>query len=117
MEGFRSVAGCPKEITFTHVSKREKVFPEKCSIKSVSGNLIYVRSITIELLLEPVSRTTTPANATEHLKVLFVRGNEVLKDDSVEIGGSRVYGGAILSRNAKNNDKWLKVRCCGSARK
>lgn len=43
------------------------------------------------------------------MKVLFVRGNERLLDDNEEVGGRRVYGGAILSKNPKNNDKWMKV--------
>lgn len=49
-------------------------------------------------------------NSSEHMKVLFVRGNEKLLDGLEEVGGQRVYGGAILSRNPKNNDKWLKVK-------
>jgi hypothetical protein len=39
-----------------------------------------------------------------------VRGNEKLLEGNEEIGGSRVYGGAILSRNPKNVRKWLKVK-------
>jgi hypothetical protein len=44
------------------------------------------------------------------MKVMFMRGNELLSDGGIEVGGSRVYGGAILSKNPKNNLKWLKVR-------
>jgi hypothetical protein len=44
------------------------------------------------------------------MKVAFVRGNENIKDGIEEVGGSRVYGGAILSRRSKNIYKWLKVR-------
>lgn len=58
-----------------------------------------------EATLQPVSRT----NTSEHLKVFFVRGNEVLVDGMEDVGGSRVYGGAILSRNPKNVQRWLKV--------
>lgn len=58
-----------------------------------------------EIILQPVTRT----NSSKHLKVMFVRGNEKLVDGQDEVGGSRVYGGAILSSNVKNNDKWLKV--------
>lgn len=56
--------------------------------------------------MQPVART----NSSEHLKVLFARGNAKLVDGTDEVGGRRVYGGAILSKNAKNNDKWLKVK-------
>lgn len=49
-------------------------------------------------------------NTSEHLKVFFVRGNEKLFEGNEEIGGTRVYGGAILSRNPKNVQKWLKVK-------
>jgi hypothetical protein len=44
------------------------------------------------------------------LKVFFVRGNEKLMEGQEDVGGSRVYGGAVLSRNVKNYNKWLKVR-------
>lgn len=63
-----------------------------------------------EITLQPVSGT----NSSEHLKILFVRGNEKLFDGADDVGGNRVYGGAILSRNAKNNDKWMKVCSCRS---
>lgn len=43
------------------------------------------------------------------MKLFFIRGNEILKDGNEEVGGSRAYGGAILSKNPKNNLKWLKV--------
>lgn len=59
------------------------------------------------MILQPVQRT----NGSEHLKVVLVRGNEKLVDGQEEVGGSRVYGGAILSKNVLNNDKWLKVKC------
>lgn len=67
----------------------------------------------LETILEPVSRT----NSSEHLKVLFVRGNEKLVDGEEEIGGTRVYGGAILSRNPKNIQKWLKVETAAKTKK
>ena len=40
---------------------------------------------------------------------MFLRGNEMLRDSEEEVGGNRAYGGAILSRNARNFNKWLKV--------
>lgn len=40
---------------------------------------------------------------------MFMRGNELLRDGTTEVGGNRVYGGVILSKNPKNNLKWLKV--------
>lgn len=43
------------------------------------------------------------------MKVMFMRGNELLRDGETEVGGNRVYGGVILSKNPKNNLKWLKV--------
>lgn len=43
------------------------------------------------------------------MKVMFMRGNELLRDRDEDVGGKRVYGGAILSKNPKNNLKWLKV--------
>lgn len=49
--------------------------------------------------------------------MLFVRGNEKLADSGEEVGGSRVYGGAILSRNPKNVHKWLKVKMAKITRK
>jgi hypothetical protein len=60
-----------------------------------------------ETILQPVSRTHS--NSSEHLKVLFVRGNEKLVDGVQDVGGQRVYGGAVLSKNVKNRDLWLKV--------
>jgi hypothetical protein len=48
-------------------------------------------------------------SSSQHLKVFFARGNEHLTDAGEEVGGARVYGGAILSKNPKNNVKWLKV--------
>ena len=33
----------------------------------------------------------------------------MLVDGMEDVGGSRVYGGAILSRNPKNVQRWLKV--------
>jgi hypothetical protein len=59
-----------------------------------------------EISLHPIS---TAENSSQHLKVFFTRGNQLLKDGSEEVGGSRVYGGAVLSKNAKNFGKWLKV--------
>lgn len=67
----------------------------------------------LETILQPVSRT----NSSEHLKVLFVRGNEKLVDGEEEVGGTRVYGGAILSRNPKNIQKWLKVEIAEKTKK
>lgn len=43
------------------------------------------------------------------MKVMFMRGNEHLRDGIEDVGGNRVYGGVILSKNPKNNLKWLKV--------
>lgn len=43
------------------------------------------------------------------MKIMFMRGNELLRDGIEDVGGNRVYGGAILSKNPKNNLKWLKV--------
>lgn len=64
------------------------------------GDFIYAQTI-----LQPVLRT----NSSEHLKVFFVRGNEKLVDNKMgEIGGSRVFGGAIMSRKAMNIGNWLK---------
>lgn len=40
---------------------------------------------------------------------MFMRGNELLRDGADEVGGIRVYAGVILSKNPKNNLKWLKV--------
>lgn len=34
----------------------------------------------------------------------------MLVDGADEVGGSRVYGGAILSKSSRSNDKWLKVK-------
>jgi hypothetical protein len=59
------------------------------------------------MILQPAART----NSSEHLKILFVRGNEKLTEEQRDVGGSRVFGGAVLSKNPKNNEKWLKVRC------
>lgn len=66
-----------------------------------------------ETILQPVSTT----NSSEHMKVFFVRGNEKLVDGDDEVGGSRLYGGAILSRNPKNVGKWLKVKMAKIGRK
>lgn len=71
-------------------------------------NLISLMFLYQEITLKPVSGT----NSSEHLKILFVRGNEKLFDGADDVGGNRVYGGAILSKNAKNNDKWMKVSSC-----
>jgi hypothetical protein len=64
-----------------------------------------------EITLQPQLRAEEMSNgsSSQHLKVFFVRGNEQLKDGEEDVGGGRVYGGAILSKNPKNNLKWLKV--------
>lgn len=61
-----------------------------------------------EILLQPA--VSTNINTTEHLKIAFIRANEELLFDGEDVGGKRLYGGAILSKNAKNNDKWMKVK-------
>lgn len=61
-----------------------------------------------ELLLQPA--ISTNINTTEHLKIAFIRANEELLFDGEDVGGRRLYGGAILSKNANNNNKWMKVK-------
>ncbi|CRK97738.1 CLUMA_CG011118, isoform A [Clunio marinus] len=63
-----------------------------------------------QILLQPIVSETTSLNSSRHLKILFVRGNENLVDGQDNVGGSRVYGGAVLSKNVKNNEKWLKSK-------
>lgn len=60
------------------------------------------------MLLQPA--VSTNINTSEHLKIAFIRANEELLFDGEDVGGRRLYGGAILSKNAKNNDKWMKVK-------
>ncbi|CAO1390700.1 unnamed protein product [Diamesa hyperborea] len=59
-----------------------------------------------QLLLQPA--ISTNINTTEHLKIAFIRANEELLFDGEDVGGRRLYGGAILSKNANNNNKWMK---------
>ncbi|XP_070491505.1 beta-1,3-glucan-binding protein-like isoform X2 [Chironomus tepperi] len=64
-----------------------------------------------QITLQPQQKQDEASNiTTQHLKVFFSRGNENLIDDTDEIGGRTVYGGAILSKNPKNNLKWLKKK-------
>ena len=63
-----------------------------------------------EMTLQPQSESLDISNITaQHLKIFFIRGNENLKDDVEDVGGKMAYGGVILSKNPKNNLKWLKV--------
>ncbi|KAG5679686.1 hypothetical protein PVAND_009239 [Polypedilum vanderplanki] len=77
-------------------------------LRAPIGDYLYAQ-ITLQPQLKP-EEAANDSSTSQHLKVFFARGNEQLKDADEEVGGSRVYGGAILSKNPKNNLKWLKSK-------
>jgi hypothetical protein len=62
--------------------------------------------ISPEIVLQPAESSY---NGTEHLKIAFIRSNEILQEGGIQVGGSRLYGGAILTRDSQYTDTWLKV--------